>query len=167
MNAASGQNLSCVFFATGDGACTARETGGTLGDVADTPRFCRTTMTRIQGVSDPLRIRRGTAIGGVAEGVAHAPDASATAADNRAHCETGGTERRPVHRNEVAHCKEHRQINAADNDVDQAAQLSTNSSPGGGNTAPASVFPPSWRTFIRKLRILGGVEFIEAPPLPR
>jgi hypothetical protein len=100
---------------------------------------------------------------GVAEGVAHAPDASATAADNRAHCETGGTERRPVHRNEVAHCKEHRQINAADNDVDQAAQLSTNSSPGGGNTAPASVFPPSWRTFIRKLRILGGVEFIEAP----
>ena len=32
---------------------------------------------------------------GVAEGVAHAPDASVTVADSRADCDPGGTERRP------------------------------------------------------------------------
>ena len=32
----------------------------------------------------------------VAEGVAHAPDVSLTAADGRANCDAGGTERRPL-----------------------------------------------------------------------
>jgi hypothetical protein len=42
------------------------------------------------------------------------------------------------------------------------ARLEANRSPRRGNTAPRSVFPSS-RTFIRKLRILDGVEFLEAP----
>jgi hypothetical protein len=42
-------------------------------------------------------------------GVAHAPDVSLTAADGRAHSDTGGTKRRPLHR-EVAHSQEHRPV---------------------------------------------------------
>jgi hypothetical protein len=45
---------------------------------------------------------------GVAEGLAHAPDASGTAADSRADCDTGGKQRRPIDRGEVADRKEHR-----------------------------------------------------------
>ena len=115
------------------------------------------------GRERPPRIEARDRVRGVAEGVAHAPDASATAADSRAHFDAGGTERRPVQRSEVAHRKEHRGINAPRNHVDQATRLATNSSPGRGNTAPASVFPLLCGTFIRKLRILDRVEFIEAP----
>jgi hypothetical protein len=43
---------------------------------------------------------------GVAEGVAHAPDDSATAPGG-ADCDTGGKERRPIDRGEVADRKEH------------------------------------------------------------
>ncbi len=39
----------------------------------------------------------------VAEGVAHAPDVTFTAADSRADSDTGGTERRPHTGSEVAH----------------------------------------------------------------
>jgi hypothetical protein len=38
----------------------------------------------------------------------HAPDASVTASDSRADCDTGGKERRPIDRGEVADRKEHR-----------------------------------------------------------
>jgi hypothetical protein len=162
MNAASGQNLSCVFFATGDGACTARETGGTLGDVADTPRFCRTTMTRIQGVSDPLRIRRGTAIGGWQRGSLTPqmpPPLLLT---------TALTARRAAQ--SAARCtgtKSHTAKNIA-----KSTRLTTmlprprscqRTAHQEGEHCSRVCVPPSWRTFIRKLRILGGAEFIEAP----
>jgi hypothetical protein len=121
-----------------------QETGGALGDVTDEARFCRTTATCIWGVSDPLS-RAPNLDRRVAEGVAHAPDASFTAADSRADRHVGGIRRRPVHRDEVEHCKEHRRVNAAHNDVDPAARLEANRSPRRGNTAPKSVFPPSAR----------------------
>jgi len=38
----------------------------------------------------------------------HAPDASVAAIDNRAYGDMGGTERRPLHRSEVAHWQGHR-----------------------------------------------------------
>ena len=50
------------------------------------------------GVSDPLPNRARDRVRGVAEGVAHAPDASVAAADNCADCETGGKQRRPIDR---------------------------------------------------------------------
>jgi hypothetical protein len=65
MNAASGRNLSGVFTLDGNDVGPAGDNGGALGDVADTARFCRTTMTSIWGVSDPPR--RG---GGVKKGAA-------------------------------------------------------------------------------------------------
>lgn len=40
--------------------------------------------------------------GGMAEGVAHAPDASFALADICAGCDTGGTNRRPMHHCELA-----------------------------------------------------------------
>jgi hypothetical protein len=94
------------------------------------------------GRERPPRIEARDRVRGVAEGVAHAPDASATAADSRAHFDAGGTERRPVQRSEVAHRKEHRRINAPRTYVDPAARLEANRSPRRGNTAPKSVFPP-------------------------
>ena len=48
------------------------------------------------GRERPPRIEARDRVRGVAEGVAHAPDDSLTAADSRADCDTGGTERRPL-----------------------------------------------------------------------
>ena len=163
MNAAFRQNLSVVFTFDGNNSGIARDTRGSLGDVTDRARFCRTTATPIPGVSDPHGSRPGTGFGGWQRGSLTPQMPPLTAADSRAHCDAGGTERRPVQRSEVAHRKEHRGINAPRNHVDQATRLATNSSPGRGNTAPASVFPLLCGTFIRKLRILDRVEFIEAP----
>ena len=44
---------------------------------------------------------------GVAEGVAHAPDASFTAANGRTDCYTGGTERRPLWYSQAVQSKTH------------------------------------------------------------
>jgi len=49
---------------------------------------------------------------GVAEGVAHAPDASFIAGDSRAHSDTGGRKRRPPPGAEVAHWPDHRRSDA-------------------------------------------------------
>jgi hypothetical protein len=46
-NALSGQNLSDVFMLDRNTAGIARDTGGALGDVRDSARVCRTTVTRI------------------------------------------------------------------------------------------------------------------------
>ena len=70
-------------------------------------RFLRTNVTCIWGVSDPRKPVPGPC-SGVAEGVAHAPDASITAADNCADCHTGGKQRRPIDSGEVADSTEHR-----------------------------------------------------------
>ena len=166
MNAAFRQNLSVVFTFDGNNSGIARDTRGSLGDVANRARFCRTTATPIPGVSDPHGSRPGTGFGGWQRGSLTPPDTSATAADSRAHFDAGGTERRPVQRSEVAHRKEHRGINAPRNHVDQATRLATNSSPGRGNTAPASVFPLLCGTFIRKLRILVEWSSSRPPRLP-
>ena len=88
----------------------AHDIGGALRSVMDEARFCRTTATCIWGVSDPLPAEAWGRDRGVAEGVAHAPDASITAADNCADCDTGGKQRRPINRGEVADRKEHRQF---------------------------------------------------------
>ena len=45
--------------------------------------------------------------GGMAEGVAHAPDASFAFADSCADCETGGTKRRPMYRCEITRWQGH------------------------------------------------------------
>jgi hypothetical protein len=50
MNAASGENLTGVLESSG----VMDDTGGALGGVTDEARFCRTTVTCIWGVSDPL-----------------------------------------------------------------------------------------------------------------
>ena len=44
----------------------------------------------------------------MAEGVAHAPDASVNAVDSRADCDARGKGRRPLDRGEVADVKQHR-----------------------------------------------------------
>jgi hypothetical protein len=53
------------------------------------------------GRERPPKTRPGTVIGGWQRGVADAPDASVTAADSRADCDTGGKQRRPLDRSEV------------------------------------------------------------------
>jgi hypothetical protein len=77
----------------------------------------------------------------VAEGVAHAPDASFTAANSRVDCDTGGKERRSLRRSEIAHCQEHRRIDAPPDQIDPAARWMASSASKRGNTAPESVFP--------------------------
>ena len=64
MNAAFRQNLSVVFTFDGNDSGIARDTRGSLGDVTDRARFCRTTATPIWGVSDPHGSRPGTGFGG-------------------------------------------------------------------------------------------------------
>ena len=91
------------------------------------------------------------------------PDVSANAAYSRADCDTGGTERHPVQRSEVAHFKEHRRTNAPSTHVTTAARLAENSSPGREEHSSPVCVPLSCGTIIRKLRIIVGVEFIETP----
>ena len=84
---------------------------------------------------------------GVAEGVAHAPDASATVADSRADRNAGGTRRRPIQYCELAQGEGHRQINLPGNDVDPAARSTASRARERGNAAPASAFPPPFLRF--------------------
>jgi hypothetical protein len=58
----------------------------------------------------------------VEEGVAHAPDATVTAAGNGADCDTGGKQRRPIERGEVADRKEHRYFTHGRNNIPRAAR---------------------------------------------
>jgi hypothetical protein len=104
MNAVIRKNLTDALAVDAKDVDTASDTSGVFGDGRDRTRFCRTIATCVWGVSDPLP----TGPGGVAEGVAHAPDASVTAPDSRADCDTGVKERRPIDRGEVADRKEHR-----------------------------------------------------------
>jgi hypothetical protein len=67
------QNLSVVFSFDGNNSGIARDTRGSLGDVTDRARFCRTTATPIPGVSDPHGSRPGTGFGGWQRGSPHAP----------------------------------------------------------------------------------------------
>jgi hypothetical protein len=107
MNAVFRENLTDALAIDANHVDTASDTSGAFGDGRDRARFCRTIMTCIWGVSDPPDRARDR-VRGVAEGVAHAPDDSVTAPDSRADCDTGGKERRPIDRGEVADRKEHR-----------------------------------------------------------
>ena len=92
MNASSGQNLSAVRTAHDERGCARRSKRAAHSTgVTKMVRLRRTNVTCIWGVSDPLTgCKRGTYDLGLAEGVAHAPDASLTAAYNCADCDTGG-----------------------------------------------------------------------------
>jgi hypothetical protein len=141
MNAAFRQNLSVVFTFDGNNSGIARDTRGSLGDVPDRARFCRTTATPHVGRERPPRIEARDRVRGVAEGVAHALDAYFAATDSRAHSDAGGTERRPVQHSEVAHRKQHRGINAPRKHVDQVTRLATSSSPVRGTLLPRLCSP--------------------------
>ena len=108
MNASSRQNLSDALIVDENVDAHERRTGGALDGVTDTARFSPDESDMHLGRERPPPTGPGTVIRGVAEGVAHAPDASVTAADSRADCDTGGKERRPIDRGEVADRKEHR-----------------------------------------------------------
>jgi hypothetical protein len=108
MNAVSGRNLTALFASMELDAGVTQDSGGSLRNVTDKARFRRTTATCIWGVSDPRKTRPRDRDRGVAERVAHAPDASVTAADSRADCDRGGKDRRPIDRGEVADRKQHR-----------------------------------------------------------
>jgi hypothetical protein len=60
------------------------------------------------GRERPPKTGRGTVIGGWQRGSLTPPDASITVAANSADCFTGGKQRRPFDRSEVADRKEHR-----------------------------------------------------------
>jgi hypothetical protein len=77
--------------------------------------------------------------GGSEVGVAHAPDASATAADSRADCDTGGTQRRPD-RNEVDTAKNIAESNATRTTLSQP-QLGTEQLTVGGTLLPRFCSP--------------------------
>jgi hypothetical protein len=108
MNAVSGENLTSRVLIDEVDTGVSQDTGGALRSVTDRARFCWTTETCIWGVSDP-KTARGTMIGGWQRGSPHAPDTSFAATVSRADCDTRGTERRPVHRGEVAQNEGHRQ----------------------------------------------------------
>jgi hypothetical protein len=108
MNAIFRKNLTDALAVDANHVDTASDTSGALGDGRDRAGFCRTTATYIWGVSDTLPAEAWGRDRGVAEGVAHAPDDSATAPGSGADCDTGGKERRPIDRGEIADRKEHR-----------------------------------------------------------
>jgi len=139
MNAVFRKNLTEALAVGANGVDDTSDTAGALNDDTDRARSCRTTGTCFWGVSDPENWARDR-VRGVEEGVAHAPDNSSTAADRRAHGDTGGTKRRPLHRSEIAHSQGHRPIELAANHVRATSRLDDELRDERGNTAPASVF---------------------------
>jgi hypothetical protein len=67
---------------------------------------------------------------------------------------------------EVAHRKEHRRVNAPSTTLARHEVGSEQVAREGEHCSQVCV-PPSSKTFIRKLRILDGVEFLEAPTFTR
>jgi hypothetical protein len=95
------------------------------------------------GRERPRKNRPRAVIGGVAEGVAHAPDASFTVADGRAHSDNGR------HTAPPADTEPNLQIaKEMAESVDPAAlermwrRTRRSTGRGEGKTAPGSVFPP-------------------------
>ena len=114
------------------------------------------------GREDPPQNQARDRDRGVGEGVAHAPDASITAADGRPECDVGG---RSAAR--WSPTKSHTARNIAESTrlaltLTRPRAWKRTGRQGGGTLLP-SLCSPSFRAFIRKLRILDGVEFIEAP----
>ena len=110
MNAPSRQNLSGVLMRdvslVGNWARYERCIRGCHGRGAVLPDECDMHVGRER---PPLGGARGE-VGGRKVGVAHAPDASSSAANSRADSDTGGTKRRPRQRSETTHSQGHRPI---------------------------------------------------------
>ena len=145
MNAVFRKNLTGAIAVGANDVGTASDTGGALYDGTDWARFRRTTATMHLGRERPPENWARDRDRGVAEGVAHAPDVSLTAADGRAHGDTGGTERRPVQRGEVVHSQRHRPIDLKSTTFMPPRVSTESGAPRRGNTAPESVFPPLFR----------------------
>jgi hypothetical protein len=141
-NAVFRKNLTDALAVDANDVDTASETGGALGDGRDRARLCRTTATYMWGGSDPLPAEAWGRDRGMAEGIAHAPDASVTAADSRADCDTGGEERRPFHASEVADCQEHQEVRHAKPVAQSASWTDEICDKRRGTTPPGSVVSP-------------------------
>ena len=109
MNAVSGENLTGVFSSVNSMRASLTTSASHSAVSMDEAPFCRTTVTCIWGVSDPGNSARDRDRG-VAEGVAHAPDAFVTAGDSRADCDTVDTKRRPLRRRELLQFQGHRLV---------------------------------------------------------
>ena len=90
MNASSGQNLSAVRTAHVNAARTRVESCGALDECHGHGAVPPDERDMHLGRERPPKTGPRDRDRGVAEGVAHAPDASVTAADSRADCDTGG-----------------------------------------------------------------------------
>jgi hypothetical protein len=116
------------------------DTGGALGDVTDQAWFCRTTATRIWGVSDPsFQAAEPRQEGG--RGGRSRPRCLLTSVDCRAHSDPGGTKRRPLHCGEVAHSQGHRPGDLHSTAFTPPRVSIKSRAPRRGNTPPESVFP--------------------------
>jgi hypothetical protein len=114
------------------------------GEVTDGARYCRTTATCVWGVSDPsFQCAEPRQEGG--RGGRSRPRCPLTAADSRADCDTGGTERRPLSPHPTADCEGHRGIRRAQRLSGLRRARAGQQRAERGNTAPASVFPLSSR----------------------
>jgi len=98
------------------------DAGSALGNVTDGSAVLPDDNDIHLGRERPPLFKRLNLDRRVAEGVAHAPDASFTAADGRADCVTGGTERRPLRCNEVVQAQGHSRIDVSRNHVDAIAR---------------------------------------------
>jgi hypothetical protein len=117
MNAVFRKNLTDALVVDANDVDTASNTGGALddgtGQSAVLPDECDIHLGRER----PLELKHGAVSEGWQRGSLTPPDASITAADSRADCDTGGKERRPIDRGEVADRKEHRHVTHRRNHV--------------------------------------------------
>ena len=140
MNAVSGENLSSVFLPTEVHAVSRTTPAAHLAMLRTKRGSCRTTVTCIWGVSDPLS-ERGTSTGGWQRG-------SLTPRCHLHRCRQPRGQRHgrhrapPAHRSEIAHSQGHRPVDLYSTNVHAAAVSTESRAPGRGNTAPESVFPP-------------------------
>ncbi len=138
------------------------DTGLALGDVTDEARFCRTTATHTSGVSDPHESRRGTRIGGWQRGSLTpqmSPPLLCTAALTATRAAQSAARRSAAKSHTSKNIAESTRLVSRRHGRALGGELVARE---GEQSSPVCV-PLSCGTIIRKLRILVGVEFIEAP----
>jgi hypothetical protein len=96
MNAVSRKNLTDARAVDVNDVDTASETGGAFGDGRDRARFLPDDSDIHLGREPTPKDWARDRDRGVAEGVAHAPDASITACDSCADCDARGKHRRAL-----------------------------------------------------------------------
>ncbi len=124
----------------GNNSGIARDTRGSLGDVTDRARFCRTTATPIPGVSDPHVSRPGTGLGGWQRG-SLTPPMSPSQLPTAARLQHGRHNAPPAAPQRNCTSQRHRPIDVAVNQILAATAFDSELRDEKGNTAPASVFP--------------------------